>query len=157
MAARAKLTHSMIHYLMAIHALVEHGQRAKASDIARFLGFARSTVTLSLRSLKRKNLLTVDEQGNFALSKLGHAIVHRGLANYELWYHFFATVLRVDSSTAHHNACLLEHLITLPISEALYKFLGKLPSWPREWAAPDFLAFKNQGDIKKASRQRPKD
>ena len=53
----SKLTHSMIHYLMAVHALVEHSERAKASDIARFLGFARSTVTMSLRSLRRKKTL----------------------------------------------------------------------------------------------------
>ena len=152
----SKLTHSMIHYLMAVHALVEHSERAKASDIARFLGFARSTVTMSLRSLRRKKLLEVDEQGNFRLSKQGHSIVHRGLANYELWYHFFATVLKVPTAAAHHNACLLEHIITGPISEALYQFLRQLSSWPKDWNAADFLAFKGQGEIQKGNQARPK-
>ncbi|MEI8346262.1 MAG: iron dependent repressor, metal binding and dimerization domain protein [Pseudomonadota bacterium] len=122
---KEEFTHSMMHYLLSVHRLNEEGKRSKPTDIATSLGFARSTVTIALKRLCRKNFFIEDKQGNLHLSAKGHRQVHEVLSNKTLFYYFFTDVLGVSQQNAAQDSCLVEHLICQEVQGKLFDFLKK--------------------------------
>lgn len=119
------ITHSMIHYLFAIHKLLEQRRRTRLIDIAKQLNVARSTATISIRNLKLKKLIVIDEKSLVQLTVKAHRYVHDALTNRSLFYYFFHNILGVDEQSAINDACLLEHFISIETQNKLFDYMKK--------------------------------
>ncbi|HAR64991.1 MAG TPA: hypothetical protein DCR55_02090 [Lentisphaeria bacterium] len=117
------LTHSNAHYLTAVHELlVEHGY-ARVTDVAKRLGVTRGSCSVSLRPLKKRGLITEDDNKFLGLSEEGRRLAEVVEHNAELVHSFLAEVLGVDDEQAEVDACKIEHLISIQTSMRLRAFM----------------------------------
>lgn len=107
-----EITHAMAHYLFSIHRLKELKGYARVTDIAKEMGLNKSTVSVSLNSLKKKQLIFEDENKFFSLSHEGHELVHKVLGSRALLYYFLKDHIGVSEETAYKDSCLMEHIIS---------------------------------------------
>jgi DtxR family Mn-dependent transcriptional regulator len=120
------LTHSMAHYLLAIHKLKEAKGYARVTDIAKEMNLTKGSVSTALNNLKKKDLVVEDESKFLSLSKVGHDEVHYILTSRTLLYYFFKDVLSVSDDVAHKDSCLMEHLLSPESRDQFFKFMKKV-------------------------------
>jgi DtxR family Mn-dependent transcriptional regulator len=120
------LTHSMVHYLLAIHKLKEKNGYARVTDIARELNLTKGSVSTAINNLKRKELVKEDDSKFLSLSHTGHDEVHRILTSRTLLYYFFKDFVQVSEENAHKDSCLMEHLLSDESREGLFQFMKKI-------------------------------
>lgn len=122
-----ELSHSMVHYLLAIHKLKEEKGYARVTDIAKSLDLTKGSVSTSLNNLKTKGLVLEEPDSKFLnLSKVGHDEVHKILSSRTLLYYFLKDFIGVSEETAHNDSCLMEHLMSEETRELFFKFMKKL-------------------------------
>lgn len=121
-----ELTHSMVHYLFAIHKLKERSGYARVTDIAREMNLTKGSVSIALNSLKKKELITENESKFFALSEKGHQEVHNVLTSRTLLYYFLRDFLGVSEEISHRDSCLMEHLMSEETRNKFFDFMKKL-------------------------------
>ncbi len=119
------ITHSIVHYLTAIHKLYEGNMRSRAVDLANYLGVAKSSVNLAVKKLKEKELIREDDERSLSLTNLGHEQVHTVLASRSLVYYFLKGV-GVNENDAKNDACKIEHLLSKDSQRKLFNFLKKM-------------------------------
>lgn len=107
-----EITHAMAHYLFSIHRLKELKGYARVTDIAKEMGLNKSSVSVSLANLKKKELITEDENKFVSLSKQGHQLVHKVLGSRALLYYFLKDYIGVSEEVAYKDSCLMEHIIS---------------------------------------------
>ena len=140
------LTHSMVHYLLAIHKLKETKGYARVTDIANYLGLTKGSVSIALINLRKRRLIIEDENKFFSLSDEGHHEVHNILSNRTLLYYFFRDFLKVDEETAEKDSCLMEHLMSNQSRMKLFDFMKGLSSK----SSLDWKSFQSVEDFMKA-------
>lgn len=119
-----ELTHSAAHHLQAIYDLgQQYGGWARVSDIARQLGITRGSVSINLRTLKKKGLVEADEHHMVRLSPAGEQIVQAVSAKKAALKAFLHEVLRVSEDQAEIDSCKIEHLISEEARTQLVAFL----------------------------------
>jgi DtxR family transcriptional regulator, Mn-dependent transcriptional regulator len=123
---KINLSHSMAHYLMAIHQLKEEKGYARGIDIAKLLGLTKGSVSLALKKLKAKDLILEDENHFLSLTDSSHELVHSVLSARTLLYYFFKDFLGVSNEYSHIDACLTEHLLSPETQKKLFKFMKKI-------------------------------
>jgi DtxR family transcriptional regulator, Mn-dependent transcriptional regulator len=125
--AKTEISHSMTHYLLAIHRLKEVRGFARVTDIAKDLHLTKGSVSTALNNLKKKNLVADEEDCKFViLTAKGHQEIHRILSTRILIFHFFRDVLEVNEEDSQRDACLIEHLISTESREKLFHFMRSL-------------------------------
>jgi DtxR family transcriptional regulator, Mn-dependent transcriptional regulator len=137
------LTHSAAHHLFAIHELgSRYGGWARVSDIARLLGITRGSVSISLRALKTRGLVTTDEHHMVRLSARGQEVVDNVSAKRAAVRTFLRDVLGLTAEQAEVDSCKIEHLISPQMAQRLVHFMK-------------FLVDKNSGrcDVLRAFRR----
>jgi len=122
------LTHSMVHYLLAIHKLKETKGYARVTDIANEMGLTKGSVSTALNNLKKRELVTEDESKFLSLSENGHHAVHDILSSRTLLYYFLKDIVGVSEETAHKDSCLMEHLMSEEARNKFFKFMQDLCS-----------------------------
>lgn len=123
------LTHSAAHHLFAIHELgAGYGGWARVSDIARQLGITRGSVSVSLRVLKARGLVTTDEHHMVRLSAQGQKIIENVAAKREAVRTFLREVLGLSVEQADADSCKIEHLISPQMAGRLVQFMKFLVS-----------------------------
>jgi DtxR family Mn-dependent transcriptional regulator len=120
------LTHSMVHYLLAIHKLKEHRGYARVTDIANEMGLTKGSVSTALNNLKKRELVIEDESKFLSLSVAGHAAVHDILSSRTLLYYFLKDIVGVTEETAHKDSCLMEHLMSEETRKSFFEFMKNL-------------------------------
>ncbi len=120
------LTHSMVHYLLAIHKLKETKGYARVTDIANEMGLTKGSVSTALNNLKKRELVTEDESKFLSLSDTGHHAVHDILSSRTLLYYFLKDIVGVSEETAHKDSCLMEHLMSEESRDKFFKFMQGL-------------------------------
>ena len=121
------LSHSMVHYLLAIHKLKESKGYARVTDVAKTLELTKGSVSTAINGLKRKGLVMEEPDSKFlALSTEGHQEVHQILSSRTLLYYFLKDFVGVDEETAKKDSCLMEHLMSSKTNEGLFKFMKEL-------------------------------
>lgn len=120
------LTHSMAHYLLAIHKLKESKGYARVTDIAKEMNLTKGSVSTALNNLKKKDLVVEDDSKFLSLSETGHEEVHSILSSRTLLYYFFKDILGVSDETSHKDSCLMEHLLSPESREKFFKFMRKV-------------------------------
>jgi DtxR family Mn-dependent transcriptional regulator len=124
-----ELTHSAAHHLLAIHELgLEYGGWARVSDIANELGITRGSVSINLRTLKKRGFLDTDERRLVRLSAKGQKAAQAVMAKKAVVKAFLREVLGVPEVNAEIDSCKIEHLISQPTGEQLVHFMRFLVS-----------------------------
>ncbi len=124
-----ELTHSGAHHLIAIHELgLEYGGWARVSDIARRLGITRGSVSINLRTLKKRGLVVTDEHRMVKLSLKGRKVAHGVMAKKATLLAFLTEVIGVPMEQAEIDSCKIEHLVSHSTSERLLHFVRLLVS-----------------------------
>ncbi|MEI8314726.1 MAG: metal-dependent transcriptional regulator [Verrucomicrobiota bacterium] len=107
------LTHSAAHHLCAIQELgTKCGGWTRVTDIAHDLGVTRGTVSINLRSLKKRGLVVTGENRMVKLSPVGRVIVRNVRAKKTVVKSFLTTVLGVSERSAEVDSCKIEHLLS---------------------------------------------
>ncbi|MCE9615474.1 MAG: metal-dependent transcriptional regulator [Lentisphaerae bacterium] len=122
------LTHSAAHYLMTIRTLLQERGYARVTDIARALNITRGSCSISLKPLKKRGLVTEDENKFLQLSPEGERLAQLVEKNDEVLESFLRDVLGVDGEQAEIDACKIEHLLSLDTSLKLAGFLHYIQS-----------------------------
>lgn len=123
------LSHSMVHYLLAIHKLKEGKGYARVTDIAKTLDLTKGSVSTALNNLKKKGLVIEEEDSKFlSLTETGHREVHQILSSRTLLFYFLKDILGVDENAAQQDSCLMEHLVSNETREKFFEFMKKYSS-----------------------------
>lgn len=117
------VTHSAAHHLVAIAELLGEYGYARVSDVARLLEITRGSVSVTLKGLKQRGLVTEDERRFLGLSDEGAAIAHAIQAKKTLMKQLFIKVLGVDEKQADVDTCKIEHLLSNQTAMAATRLL----------------------------------
>jgi len=123
----SELSHSMVHYLLTIHKLKEGKGYARVTDIAKELGLTKGSVSTAVNNLKKKELVTEEEDSKFLLlTPDGHDEVHRILSSRTLLFYFLRDFVGVSDDIAENDACQMEHLMSPETSLKFFDFMKDL-------------------------------
>jgi DtxR family transcriptional regulator, Mn-dependent transcriptional regulator len=124
-----ELTHSAAHHLFAIHEVgAAYGGWARVSDIARRLNITRGSVSINLRTLKKRGWVETDEHRLVKLSPKGLRVVRSVMAKRVIVKTFLRDILGIPEPQAEIDSCKIEHLISHSTGERLVRFLQFLTS-----------------------------
>lgn len=126
--AANEVSHSMAHYLTTIHELREGLGYARISDVARDLEVTKGSVSVQIKHLKERGLVTEDGNRHLSLSEQGSAIAREVLHNRRVLLEFIQNVLGIRAELAEADACKIEHLLSRETSEKLLAFVALLQS-----------------------------
>lgn len=150
------LTHSMVHYLLAIHKLKESKGYARVTDIALEMGLTKGSVSTALTNLKKRELVIEDESKFLSLSPSGHEAVHGILSSRTLLFYFLKDIIGVDEEIAHKDSCLMEHLMSPESRERFFNFMKTLCSDEVKnmnfSTSFDFSKFEHQHDFEEIQK-----
>ena len=119
-----RLTHSAAHHLRAIQELgAKAGGWARVTDIAQALSVTRGTVSINLRSLKKRGLVLTSERRMVKLSPQGRALVRDVCTRKAIIKSFLTSVLGVGERLAEVDSCKIEHLLSQRTSFCLARWL----------------------------------
>ena len=116
------VTESKENYLEIIHILATKKKEVHAVDIANYLGFARASVSIALKTLKDEKYIFVDDNLHITLTPKGKTVAKKIYDRHKTlsaWFMFMG----VDEKTALKDACKIEHIISEKSFRAIKKFL----------------------------------
>jgi len=105
------LTASQEDYLETILGLIRQTGNARVRDIAKWLGVAKSSVTVALRGLAKRALVNYEPYQLVTLTDRGQVLAERIRRRHNALSGFFTNVLDVDGEIAEANACRIEHAV----------------------------------------------
>jgi len=150
------LTHSMVHYLLAIHKLKESKGYARVTDIAHEMGLTKGSVSTALTNLKKRDLVLEDDSKFLSLSSTGHEAVHGILSSRTLLFYFLKDIIGVNEDIAHKDSCLMEHLMSPESREKFFNFMKTLCSDELKSmqfsTSFDFSKFEHQHDFEEIQK-----
>ena len=97
----------------------------RAVDIAAEMGFKKPSVSVAMKNLKQKKLITVADNGDIRLTEEGHKIADRVYERHQL-ISSWLMMLGVQEKTALHDACRIEHIISEESFQALKRAVQEL-------------------------------
>lgn len=112
------------NYLETILLLSKKLPVVRAVDIANELDFAKPSVSIAMKNLREKELITFSEQGFIYLTDSGREIAEM-IYERHLLLSVWLTSLGVPEDIAAQDACKIEHVISKESFEAIRKFTGK--------------------------------
>ncbi len=118
-----KSNESAEDYLESILVLSEKLPVVRSVDVSNDLGYKKSSISIAMKNLREKNLITMTESGYIYLTDEGKKIAE---TVYER-HRFFAELLEklgVDKVTAAKDACRIEHVISPESFAAIKKFFN---------------------------------
>lgn len=108
------------NYLETILILSRKLPYVRAVNIAEELSFKKSSVSVAMKNLKEKEYIIVDEQGHILLTSSGKAIAEMIYERHTLLSKWLMS-LGVNESTAHNDACKMEHILSKESFDAIKK------------------------------------
>ena len=120
-----KIQESAENYLETIHMLSKHKPYVRSIDIANELSFSKPSVSVAMKNLRQKNLITVADNGDIRLTEEGHKIADKVYERHQL-ISSWLMMLGVQEKTALHDACRIEHIISEESFQALKRAVHEL-------------------------------
>lgn len=112
------------NYLEAILVLSKKLPVVRAVDIATELDFKKSSVSIAMKNLREKNMITVTDAGYIYLTESGREIAEMIYERHELFTKWL-TKLGVPQDIASEDACRLEHVLSKESFDAIKKHINK--------------------------------
>ena len=112
-------------YLETILILGNRSSLVRAVDIATEMGFKKPCVSVAMKNLRQKNLITVADNGDIRLTEEGHKIADKVYERHQL-ISSWLMMLGVHEKTALHDACRIEHIISEESFQALKRAVHEL-------------------------------
>lgn len=108
------------NYLETILMLSKERPVVRSVDIANELGYKKSSISIAMKNLRTKNLITVTDEGFIYLTEEGNSVAEMIYERHELITSWL-TQLGVPESIASEDACKIEHVISAESFDALKK------------------------------------
>jgi len=118
-----ELSSSLEDYLEAIYNVIKVKTAARATDIAKVLDVANSSVTNALQILVNKGLINHAPYDIITLTPEGREIAKQIAWKHEVFRDFFTTVLSIDCDIANKCACSIEHIIPDEVVKRFVQYL----------------------------------
>ena len=112
-------------YLETILILGNKSSLVRAVDIASEMGFKKPSVSVAMKNLRQKNLITGADNGDIRLTEEGHKIADKVYERHQL-ISSWLMMLGVQEKTALHDACRIEHIISEESFQALKRAVHEL-------------------------------
>lgn len=112
-------------YLRSIYYLEQiHGRSPKTTEIAKYLGLGKSTVSERLQDLSNSGFIQHSRYGAIAMENKGRTIAQRLTAKHRIIEVFLHKILKRPVAELHNEAHRLEHAFSDESIEALKVLLG---------------------------------
>ena len=119
-----ELTHSSVHHLMAMYALLNKNGYVRGVDIARYLNISRSSVSITVKKLISRGYVSEDENKFYHLTEHAIELIRGVLSKRRIIRLFFKEVLGLSEELAETEACKVEHLLEEETGHKLVTFMG---------------------------------
>lgn len=113
-----KSNESAENYLETILILSEKKPVVRSVDIAEELGFKKSSVSVAMKNLREKELITVRPEGYIYLTDAGKEIADMIYERHQFLSRWLIS-MGVDEETAVEDACRIEHVISRESFDAI--------------------------------------
>ena len=111
-------------YLINILRLTEGKNTTKTTELATFMGVAPASVTEMLKILAAEGFVEYERYHGFMLTEKGLAYAKQIRKKHHVLENFLINVLNVDGTTAHNEACRLEHALSEESAIRLCQMMG---------------------------------
>ena len=118
-----KSNESSENYLETILILSHKKPVVRSVDIAEELGFKKSSVSVAMKNLRERELITVRPEGYIYLTDAGKAIAEM-IYERRRFLSAWLISLGVDEQTAIDDACRMEHVISEESFDAMKNFVS---------------------------------
>ena len=108
------------NYLETILILSEKKPVVRSVDIAEELGFKKSSVSVAMKNLRERELITVRPEGYIYLTDAGREIAEMIYERHKIFTSWLIS-LGVDPQTAADDACRMEHALSKESFDAIKK------------------------------------
>lgn len=115
-----KSEESMEDYLETILKLSREKGNVRSINIVSDLGYTKASVSVAMKNLREKNLITMDEVGYITLTDSGRKIAEKTLERHTLLSDWLIHI-GVSEDIAKEDACRIEHDISEETFNALKK------------------------------------
>lgn len=122
-------------YLEALYRIEEKKGVVKTGDLAKELRVALGTITNTIKSMERQNLIVHTPYKGVKLTAKGRKLALDVIRRHRLSERLLTDILKMDWSEAHELACKLEHALT-DIIEPLERALGNPKTCPHGHPIP---------------------
>lgn len=112
------------NYLETILMLSKRLPVVRSVDISNELGFKKSSVSVAMKNLREKNLITVSDAGFINLTQSGREIAEMIYERHEFLSKWLIS-LGVPAETATEDACKIEHVLSKESFQAIKDFVKK--------------------------------
>ncbi len=119
-----KSEESVEDYLETILVLSERLPVVRSVDIANELAYSKPSVSVAMKNLKTRELITVTDDGYIYLTDEGKHIAETVYERHTLFSKWLIR-LGVDPEIATQDACKMEHDISVESFEAIKKYICK--------------------------------
>lgn len=106
-----KILESAENYLETILILRQRNGYVRSIDIANELGYSKPSISNAMKSLREKNLITMDPSGLIELTEKGEKIAQDVYEKHVLLGKFLM-LIGVEEEVAKADACRIEHVIS---------------------------------------------
>ncbi len=97
--------------------------KVRTTDIARHLGVSKPSVSRAMSILKADGYIEQENYGDIVLTEKGQEIAESVYNRHTMLTFFFRDILKVSQDVAEHDACLIEHDISVESMEKLSEFV----------------------------------
>jgi Mn-dependent DtxR family transcriptional regulator len=127
-ARSRELSASHEHYLRAIWEVRSRRGYARLVDVARELGVAPPTLSVGIRPLEARGLVTHDDQRFLLLTPAGERVAREVHHRFAVMHAFLRDVLGIPAETALTEACALEHDVSGATTERVLDLMKLMRS-----------------------------
>ncbi|MBR4308610.1 MAG: metal-dependent transcriptional regulator [Oscillospiraceae bacterium] len=120
-----KIQESAENYLETILILQKRSGVVRSVDIANELEFSKPSVSIAMKNLRERQLISVDPNGYITLLPEGQKIAEEIYERHELLTNWLM-YLGVDKETASEDACRMEHVLSQTSFNALKRHAGRV-------------------------------
>jgi len=113
---------SLEDYLETILILSTKRPVVRSVDIANELGYKKSSVSVAVKNMKAKELITVSEDGFITFTKTGKKLAKSVYERHTFFTEWFIS-MGIDEKTADEDACQVEHVISEKTFKAIKGFV----------------------------------
>ena len=121
---KEKYNESAENYLETILILSHKLPVVRSVDIANYMDFKKSSVSIAMKNLREKNHITMTDAGYIYLTESGMHIAEMIYERHQVITQIFEA-LGVDPDTSEKDACNIEHIISEDTFDAIKNYASE--------------------------------